>query len=92
METVTFRRPFHIAGLHEEQPAGAYNLELDEEILEGVSFVAFRRTRVLLHLRHSAARPGISESLWIDPADLDAALKRDAALDEALPITTPGLQ
>tara|TARA_E500000318_G_scaffold17909_2_gene18454 strand:- start:48 stop:341 length:294 start_codon:yes stop_codon:yes gene_type:complete len=88
-QTVTFQHPFRLFGLQEEQPAGAYLVEFDEELMQGVSFTAFRRTRVLVHLRRSEARPGISESLWIDPSDLDAALSRDAAADLAARIKAP---
>ncbi|MEQ8331604.1 hypothetical protein [Nisaea sp.] len=88
-QTVTFRHPFHLAGLQDEQPAGAYKVEFDEELLQGVSFSAYRRTRALLHLQPSDARPGVSESAWIDPADLDAAIARDAAADLAPQIKAP---
>ena len=43
--TVTFRRAFVLAGLDEEQPAGVYDIETDEERLEGLSLSAYRRVQ-----------------------------------------------
>lgn len=45
--TVVFRRPFVLGGFDEVLPAGAYNVETDEELLEGISFPAYRRDLVL---------------------------------------------
>jgi hypothetical protein len=42
-KTVTFRRPFVLGGFDEVLPAGAYCVETDEELLEGMSFPAYRR-------------------------------------------------
>jgi len=41
--TVTFTRPFSLSGFDGEQPAGSYSVETDEEMLDGVSFPAYRR-------------------------------------------------
>lgn len=75
--TVTFQRPFVIGGLLEEQPAGDYLVETEEERLEGLSFEAYRRVKVLVHLSQRASSPNVTESIWIEPADLDAAINRD---------------
>jgi hypothetical protein len=45
--TTTFARPFELDGF-EPQPAGEYRLDWDEEIIEGISFVARRRVAALL--------------------------------------------
>ncbi|MFX4223281.1 MAG: hypothetical protein ACMVO3_21285 [Thalassobaculum sp.] len=82
-QTVTFRHPFRLAGLKYTLPAGDYCTETDEERLEGVSFVAYRRIKVLVHLPQRKGRPGISETVWVDPIDLDTALAEDGAADLA---------
>jgi hypothetical protein len=41
--TVTFRRPFLLKGAEHTAPAGDYRVITDEELLEGVSFLAYRR-------------------------------------------------
>lgn len=78
-KTVTFRRPFILAELDEVQPAGVYTVETDEELLEGISFPAYRRTLTLIRLHPKPGRPGIVQTLYIDPKGLDEALMRDQA-------------
>ena len=77
--TFTFANPFTFSGFDEVFPPGTYNVETDEELIEGLSFDAYRRTLVLIHLPTKSGRPGHSRTLTIDPNELDAALKRDAA-------------
>ena len=75
--TVTFRRPFALSGIVEEQPPGTYIVETDEELLQA-SVPAYRRISTLLRL---PGRPGstlLGQVVDIDPADLAAALARDA--------------
>jgi hypothetical protein len=78
-KTVTFRRPFVLGGFDELLPAGAYSVETDEELLEGISFPAYRRISTLIHLHAKPGHPGLTQTLTIDPNELDAALQRDEA-------------
>lgn len=76
--TVTFTRPFVLSGIVEEQPAGTYTVETDEELLQTASVPAYRRISTLLRL---PGRPGSSVLGYvvdIDAAELAAALERDA--------------
>lgn len=84
MKKVTFRRPFTLGGLDEAQPAGVYRVDTDEELLEGLSFLAYRRVSTLLHLHPKAGHPGRMLTLAIDPQELDAALQRDHAPTEVM--------
>ena len=77
--TVTFHKPFLLGEFDETLPAGTYEVETDEELLEGVSFPAYRRILTLIRLHPKPGRPGISETLAVDPNELDAALERDQA-------------
>ena len=81
-KTVTFMRPFSLGGFDEMLPAGAYSVETDEELLEGLSFAAYRRVLTLIHLHAKPGHPGVTRTLTIDPNELDAALKRDQASAE----------
>jgi len=78
-KTVTFRRPFVLGGSDEVQPAGAYCVETDEELLEGISFPVYRRTLTLIHLHPKPGEPGVTRTWKIDPKELEAALERDQA-------------
>lgn len=80
--TVTFRRPFRLGGFDEVLPAGAYSIETDEELLEGISFAAYRRILTLMHLHAEPGHPGVERLLTVDPKELDEALQRDQALAE----------
>jgi hypothetical protein len=87
-KTVTFGRPFALIGLEGVLPAGTYAVETDEELIQTLSFAAYRRTATWLRLpgrregaEHSA---GLSEVVAIDPVELDAALARDAAAGETV--------
>jgi hypothetical protein len=82
-KTVTFRAPFALPGFDETLPAGDYVVETDEELLEGLSFPAYRRVLTLLHLHAKPGRAGMSETLPVDPHELEAALKRDVAATQA---------
>ena len=72
--TVEFSGPFEIEGLDGLQPAGTYDVETIEEMLEVLSTVAYRRVSTTI-ARHGARTRQLTT---INPACLEAALKRDA--------------
>jgi hypothetical protein len=41
--SVTFRHPFRIRGIERLLPAGAYEVITDDEMIEGLTFLACRR-------------------------------------------------
>jgi hypothetical protein len=41
-QPVTFRRPFPLEGIEGEMPPGVYEVEMVEELLDGLSFSAYR--------------------------------------------------
>lgn len=77
-KTVTFRRPFSLSGLDEMQPAGTYTVETNEELLEAMSFPAWRRTTTVILLRPQGGAAGLGQDLEIDPAELEAVADADA--------------
>ncbi|HYM04322.1 MAG TPA: hypothetical protein VET85_15315 [Stellaceae bacterium] len=75
--TVTFVHPFFLSGIADEQAAGSYAVETDEEMLDTASAPAFRRLTTVIRL---PGRPGsmvLEQVVDIDPAELAAALDRD---------------
>ena len=76
---VSFKRPFVLGRWGEVLPAGDYSVETDEELLDCISFPAYRRIVTLIHLHAGPDSPGLTRTAVIDPRDLDAALSRDAA-------------
>ena len=76
-ETVTFARPFSLRGIDGVQPAGTYTVETEEELIEGLSFPAYRRVETVILL---PSRPGGTDQVaTVDPLELEAARARDAA-------------
>lgn len=80
--TMTFFRPFKLSGMESEQPAGRYAVETDEELLEDLSFPAYRRTATYLTLPRRAHGVSSVEMIRVDPTELDAAVS--VALETAL--------
>jgi hypothetical protein len=72
-----FNRPFVIDGFEQELPAGDYIIETEEELIEGLSFPAYRRISTTLHVDKIPGRPGQRESWRIVPEALETALIRD---------------
>jgi hypothetical protein len=90
-KTVTFRRPFSLSGLDEMQPAGAYTVETNEELLESLSFPAWRRTATVILLRPQGGAVGLGQDLEIDPAELETVADADAVdLPQAVAEATLG--
>ena len=77
--TVTFAHPFSLSGLDEPHPAGTYTVQTDEEPIEGLSFLAYRRiaTVILLPLRHGGT--GSFQAVSVTPESLGAAQAREAS-------------
>jgi len=67
--TLVFKRPFKLSTEVRLQPAGTYLVEVEEELLEGLSFPAYRRIASTITLQ--SAPPGtVVQALSVDPADL----------------------
>lgn len=81
-KTVTFRRPFKLSGTDDIQPAGSYVIETDEEQLD-TSVLAYRRLATLFRLPGTPGTAEIGRVVDIDPEELEAILKKDAAEPEA---------
>jgi hypothetical protein len=77
-ESLVFRRPFLLPGWPEPQAAGRYAVDTEEELIEGLSFPAWRRVSTILMRQHD--RPGgLIEAIPVDPRDLARAQAADVA-------------
>lgn len=73
---VTFRRPFCLRGVDRLLPPADYSVMTDEELIEGLSFPAYRRVSTAIYV---PAETGCAvEMVTIDPLDLQAAQDQDA--------------
>ena len=78
-ETVTFHHPFTLSGTDGVQPAGSYTVETEEESIESVSFLAYRRVGMTIFV---PLRPGLADSVQsisLDARELELCLARDQA-------------
>jgi len=75
-KTVVFSKPFLLKGIGRMLAAGDYRVVTDEELIEGVSFPAYRRVSTMI-LVPAQSHPGSVEMVTIDPADLQAAQDGD---------------
>ncbi|MGB9364703.1 MAG: hypothetical protein WCE79_01690 [Xanthobacteraceae bacterium] len=79
-QTWTFGKPFLLKGVDRLLPAGSYRVATDEELIEGLSFPAYRRVATMMFVPGSN---GTSlEMLTIDPAELQAVHERDGGDDK----------
>jgi hypothetical protein len=76
-KTVTFNSPFSLAGGDCRYSAGDYEVVTDEELIEGLSFPAYRRLATMMLVPAQSHHSSSVEMLNIDPQDLAAALQRD---------------
>lgn len=72
--SLTFTKPFTVAGIDAEQPPGTYLVETDEELIAGISFPAYRRTSTRIRLAPDPQRPGVVETAEVDSPEIAAAL------------------
>jgi hypothetical protein len=76
---VTFHGPFHLKGIDRLLPPGDYRVVTDEERLEELSFVAYRRVATSIFV--PATSGSAIEMSIIDPLELEAALDHDTTLN-----------
>jgi len=72
---VHFDQPFSLAGVEGISPAGDYKLIEDEEPIEGLSWLAYRRVATLIEITRGSKTSFMS----IDPSNLEDALEQDKA-------------
>jgi hypothetical protein len=75
--TMSFGAPFVLEGIDRLFPGGTYKIDTDEELIQGLSFTAYRRTATVIHLHANPGQPGLTETLTVEPSVFDAAVERD---------------
>lgn len=65
-----------LAGLEGKLPAGDYDIDHNEELIDSMSWLAWRRVATI-HLPARTVKSQTSQLVAIDLAELETALKRD---------------
>jgi hypothetical protein len=77
-EDIVFRQPFFLKGWGEPQPAGAYAVHIEEELIQGLSFPAYRRVSTMI-TRQAIRAGALVQAIPVDPRDLAKAQAADGA-------------
>ena len=76
--TVRFTAPFSLSGVDEIQPPGDYAIAEEEELIDGVSWLAYRRVATFIHLPAISSTDRLkSQLVGIDHSELEAAVRQD---------------
>ena len=76
-ENVVFKQPFVLKGIDRILPSGDYLVVTDEELIEGLSFPAYRRVSTMIFVPTRSNHRSSTEMVIIKPSDLLAAQERD---------------
>lgn len=74
---VCFSSTFELPNVDAPQPAGSYRVDHDEESIESLSRLAWRRVASFIYLPGIGQHGPTHQMAPINPADLDAALEKD---------------
>lgn len=76
-KTVTFARPFVLRGIEGRQPAGTYEVETNEELLQTL-VPSYRTLSTLIRLPARVGSAASHQVVDVDAAEMAAVLARDA--------------
>ncbi|XUM23848.1 hypothetical protein ACRAVF_11545 [Bradyrhizobium oligotrophicum S58] len=81
-EFVTFKHPFRIRSIERLLPEGTYEVVTDEEMIEGLSFAAYRRVATMMMLPAAGSHSAAVEMVSISSVDLADAQRVDASASD----------
>ena len=86
---INFAHAFSLPGVEGMIAAGTYRIDTEEEPIDGLSFLAWRRLATFIRI--PVHRSGTVQSFLIDPKNLAAAVERDRAVADVLigPLAEP---
>ncbi len=77
IETVVFDHPFTIEGVGGKHPPGTFTVEVDEELIPNLSFIAYRRVQTTITLPVGFGAGTARQVIAISADALEAALHND---------------
>ena len=89
--TILLTREFSFSGFNGTLPPGEYAVSEDEELVEGVSWLAYRRVATFIEVP-AIGRKGMSSQMFkIDHDELTAVLEDDVRLDDLKLVPDPAI-
>ena len=82
LTTITFSHPFSLIDVDGVQPAGTYTVEIIDTTLDNLSFLAYRRVSTSIMLPPVGKSARERQVIYVDPLELEEALKRDAHIEQ----------
>jgi hypothetical protein len=76
---VTFRHSFDLKAVGSGLPAGTYRVDFEEEQIDGLSFLAYRRLATFIRIPATGHGSTSAQLFLVDPKELIEAQERDAA-------------
>jgi hypothetical protein len=80
-KSVTFLHPFSLNVADEKLNAGTYIVETLEELIEGLSFVAYRRVSTTITVPAKGYGNAARQVIAIEPSELEAAQELDREIE-----------
>lgn len=77
-------KPFYLPGVPDQQPAGQYQIDHDEESIDGLSWIAWKRTISHIHIPSIGTVSLVQQSISLNTAQLDKILQSREDLRTAL--------
>jgi len=74
-KVITFDHPFSLAGVGEVFVPGDYLVETDEESVDSMSMLPWRRVATSIYVHTN----GVTRVIAVNPAELEALLEQDNA-------------
>ena len=84
-KTMTFNHPFSLASIGRTLRAGSYEVITDEELIDGLPFVVYRRIATMMMVPAGFSHTS-TEMLTIDPLELAAARDHKASAEKVTAI------
>lgn len=72
-----FPTSFRLAGFADAQPPGEYRVDREDEMIEGLSWTAWRRVGTFIHLPAIGSKATTQQMVRIDPATVDAISEQE---------------
>jgi hypothetical protein len=70
-------RSFRLDGFANAHPPGEYRVDREEELIEGLSWTAWRRIGTFIHLPAIGIRSSAQQMVRVDPSEIEAICEQE---------------